>query len=128
MNAIEESCRDSFRSNVSSPGMPNTYLTPSASRHSTNRSDALRELNCATPPSPGCRATVDGRVLPADPMTRNLSALSAALLVALALASPAAAAKPKPTFTIKGAGYGHGVGMSQYGAMGYAEHGADAAT
>ena len=44
MNEIEESCRDSFRSRVSSPGMPKTYLTPSASRHSTNRSDALRAL------------------------------------------------------------------------------------
>ncbi len=56
-------------------------------------------------------------------MTRTLIAMLAALLV---LAAPAAA-KPKTTFTIKGAGYGHGVGMSQYGAMGYAEHGADAA-
>ena len=36
-------------------------------------------------------------------------------------------AKPKTTFTIRGAGFGHGVGMSQYGAMGYAEHGSNAA-
>jgi stage II sporulation protein D len=60
-------------------------------------------------------------------MTRNLSALATALLLGLlASATPAWAAKPKATFTITGAGYGHGVGMSQYGALGYAEHGATA--
>src|SRR4051794_7735463 len=58
-----------------------------------------------------------------DPMTRTLLATLAALL---ALAAPAAA-KPKTTFTIRGAGFGHGVGMSQYGAMGYAQHGWTAA-
>src|ERR1700755_3085030 len=59
-----------------------------------------------------------------DPMTRTLVAMLTALLV---LAAPAAA-KPKTTFTIKGARFGHRVGMSPYGAMGYAEHGADART
>src|SRR5690349_21625291 len=54
----------------------------------------------------------------ADPMTRLLPIVTATLLLA---AAPAQAAKT--TFTIKGAGFGHGVGMSQYGAMGYAEHG-----
>ena len=39
-----ERSSDSLRSSVSSPGMPKTYLTPSASRHSTKRSDALRSL------------------------------------------------------------------------------------
>src|SRR4051794_5531238 len=58
-----------------------------------------------------------------DPMTRTFLALLAALLV---LAAPAAA-KPKTTFTIRGAGFGHGVGMSQYGALGYAQHGWTAA-
>src|SRR3982750_4662172 len=43
MKAIEESSSDSLRSRVSSPGMPNTCRTPSASRHSTNRSDAFLE-------------------------------------------------------------------------------------
>src|SRR3954449_5810580 len=52
-------------------------------------------------------------------MTRTLLAT---LILALAAAAPAAA-KPKATFTIRGAGFGHGVGMSQYGALGYAEHG-----
>src|SRR3954453_10861898 len=56
-------------------------------------------------------------------MTRTLIAT---LLLALAAASPAAA-KPRATFTIRGAGFGHGVGMSQYGAMGYAQHGWTAA-
>ena len=37
------------------------------------------------------------------------------------LASPAFAAKAR--FTIRGAGFGHGVGMSQYGALGFAQHG-----
>src|SRR3954451_17071036 len=56
-------------------------------------------------------------------MTRTLLAT---LMLALAAAS-VAAAKPKTTFTIRGAGFGHGVGMSQYGAMGYAQHGWTAA-
>ena len=53
-------------------------------------------------------------------MTRNLSILLAVLAVAICAAAPAEAAK---RFTIRGAGFGHGVGMSQYGALGYAEHG-----
>ena len=44
LNESLERSNDSLRSSVSSPGMPNTYLTPSASRHSTKRSDALRSL------------------------------------------------------------------------------------
>lgn len=51
-----------------------------------------------------------------------LSAATVALMVAVTLfgATTAAAA---PTFVIKGRAWGHGVGMSQYGAMGLAEHG-----
>jgi len=42
-------------------------------------------------------------------------------LAALALlAAPASAGKSR--FTIRGAGFGHGVGMSQYGALGFAQH------
>jgi stage II sporulation protein D len=37
------------------------------------------------------------------------------------LATPALAGKAR--FTIRGAGFGHGVGMSQYGALGFAQHG-----
>jgi stage II sporulation protein D len=40
------------------------------------------------------------------------------------LAAPAvAAAADDATLTIRGAGFGHGVGMSQYGALGYAQQG-----
>jgi stage II sporulation protein D len=44
-----------------------------------------------------------------------------AVVTALVVCAPAQAAT---NFTIKGAGYGHGVGMSQFGALGYAQHGA----
>src|SRR4051794_21240834 len=46
-----------------------------------------------------------------------------ALAAMLALALPASA-HAASTFTVRGAGFGHGVGMSQYGALGYAQHGA----
>jgi stage II sporulation protein D len=46
----------------------------------------------------------------------------AAGLLAAALAAPAQGAS---RLVISGAGFGHGVGMSQYGAMGYAQRGAD---
>jgi stage II sporulation protein D len=57
-------------------------------------------------------------------MTRILLLIAAALLSAPFV--PAADAA-KTTFTIRGAGFGHGVGMSQYGALGYAQHGRSAA-
>jgi len=50
------------------------------------------------------------------------TALAAIAAVTALAAAPAAHAKS--TFTIDGAGYGHGVGMSQFGALGYAQHGA----
>jgi SpoIID/LytB domain protein len=52
-------------------------------------------------------------------MTRRLAACVAA---ALALAAPASAGA-STVFTLSGHGWGHGIGMSQYGALGYAEHG-----
>ncbi len=55
-------------------------------------------------------------------MARKLSTVSLACAIALGGVSTADAAK---RFTIRGAGFGHGVGMSQYGAMGYAQHGWD---
>src|ERR1700744_6724821 len=58
-------------------------------------------------------------------MTPKLPALTA-LLLSGALACAPSAFAAKATITIRGAGFGHGVGMSQYGAMGYAEHGATA--
>src|SRR4051812_15637115 len=48
--------------------------------------------------------------------------LAAFVVLAALAATPAAHAKT--TFTIDGAGYGHGVGMSQFGALGFAQHGA----
>jgi stage II sporulation protein D len=44
-------------------------------------------------------------------------------LALLAIAPQALAAKS--SFTIRGAGFGHGIGLSQYGAYGFAAHGAD---
>jgi stage II sporulation protein D len=52
-------------------------------------------------------------------MRRTVLALCA-VVAALAGAAPAHAAS---NFTIKGAGFGHGVGMSQFGALGLAQHG-----
>src|SRR4051794_3289759 len=113
-NWIEDSARDSFRSKVSSPGIPNTCLTPSASKHSTKRSDALRNVMV-------CRLFQRPVVRVTTPM-RKLVLLTA--IAALGLVSQASAAT-RSNFTIRGAGFGHGIGMSQYGAYGYAAHGAD---
>ena len=51
--------------------------------------------------------------------------LRALLTAAVALAGSTAAAQAASTFYIRGGGDGHGIGMSQYGAYGYALHGAD---
>ncbi len=53
--------------------------------------------------------------------TRGLAALLGA---AIALSAVTAAARADTTFSIRGGGDGHGIGMSQYGAYGYALHGA----
>src|SRR2546421_12528754 len=45
--------------------------------------------------------------------------------ILLALALPATASAASSSWTIRGAGFGHGIGLSQYGAYGYAAHGAD---
>jgi stage II sporulation protein D len=50
---------------------------------------------------------------------RRLALLT--LAACLLLAAPAGA---KKRFTLRGAGFGHGVGLSQYGAYGFAQHGA----
>src|SRR5436305_7757835 len=100
MNSTFESARDSLRSSVSSPGMPNTYLTPSASRHSTNTSDALRSLT------------------PAPYLTRRIgrACLAASLAVGLTLLARVGPASAGGTFYVRGAGFGDGGGLSQYGA------------
>jgi stage II sporulation protein D len=52
-------------------------------------------------------------------MTRRFAACVAAVAALLAPAS----AQGSTVFTLVGHGWGHGIGMSQYGALGYAEHG-----
>ena len=52
------------------------------------------------------------------PLMRRL--LPTVLIASFAFAAPAYA---KTTFVIKGGGFGHGVGMSQYGTLGFAQHG-----
>lgn len=51
---------------------------------------------------------------------RRLLATAAAVTFAALLAAPAQGAS---TLVITGAGFGHGIGMSQYGTLGYAQHG-----
>jgi stage II sporulation protein D len=53
---------------------------------------------------------------------RTVRALLTAVVV---LVGFTAAARADSTFSIRGGGDGHGIGMSQYGAYGYALHGAD---
>jgi len=53
-------------------------------------------------------------------MRRIASATIAGLLAALCCAPAAPAAS---RLVVKGHGFGHGIGMSQYGALGYAQHG-----
>jgi stage II sporulation protein D len=53
---------------------------------------------------------------------RTLRALLTAIVL---LVGFTAAARADSTFSIRGGGDGHGIGMSQYGAYGYALHGAD---
>ena len=64
-------------------------------------------------------------------MRRTLFVLTC-LGLALAVAAPAGSSAPAPTppaavtattFVVSGRGWGHGVGMSQYGALGYAQEG-----
>src|SRR3954454_629183 len=107
MKETDDAASDSLRSKVSSPGMPKTYLTPSASRHSTKTSEARRSLT--------------RRVSPSASFMQRTSALIAVLIAALAAAPAHAASR----FIVRGAGFGHGVGMRQYGADGYALHGKD---
>ncbi|MDX6688166.1 MAG: hypothetical protein QOF86_4294 [Baekduia sp.] len=54
-------------------------------------------------------------------MRRIAAATTLALLAALGGAGPAPAAS---RLIVTGHGFGHGIGMSQYGAMGFAQHGA----
>src|SRR5947209_10554286 len=103
--------------------MPKTYWTPSASRHSTKTSDALRSL---TPPP--YVAGLAARLTRGRRRAWTMRTVRAALTVAVLMAAFTAAARADGVLYIRGGGNGHGVGMSQYGAYGYALHGADAGT
>src|SRR3954451_12636625 len=129
MNETEDWASDWLRSSVSSPGMPKTYLTPSASRHSTKRSDA-RRLDILFP----YPASIERfRPMPAEPSTatppacprsvRGMRRIAALAAFACCFAVVAPSAHGAARLVVKGHGFGHGIGMSQYGAMGFAQHG-----
>lgn len=76
------------------------------------------------------RAGTDARALPRlQPRYHRpragLAGIAAAALACAALGTWGSAAQAAPTLLISGAGFGHGVGMSQEGALGYAQHGYD---
>ncbi|HEY5429713.1 MAG TPA: hypothetical protein VIK04_11395, partial [Solirubrobacteraceae bacterium] len=54
----------------------------------------------------------------------TLRTFRAVLTAAVLVLGVTAAARAATTFSIRGGGQGHGIGMSQYGAEGYALHGA----
>ena len=71
---------------------------------------------------------VPGRYQPATRRPRSCHDLRMRLrplvLATLLLALSAVPAEAASRLTVRGAGFGHGVGMSQYGALGFAQHGA----
>ena len=63
-----------------------------------------------------------GTLVPmASSMARRLALLASTIAAAVVVAVPAAQART--VFTLTGHGWGHGIGLSQYGALGYAQHG-----
>src|SRR5579884_1537295 len=106
-NWIDESARDSFRSRVSSPGIPNTYRTPSASRHSTKTSEALRSPMSApylTEPTQSLTATRRLRACLGMRM-RAVAAGMTVVMAALVLVGPASAAPARPAASAARAGH-----------------------
>ncbi|HUR85910.1 MAG TPA: SpoIID/LytB domain-containing protein [Solirubrobacteraceae bacterium] len=57
-----------------------------------------------------------------------MTALRISLLAAILAVGAAVPASAASRLVVSGAGFGHGIGMSQYGAMGYAQQGADHGT
>src|SRR4051812_8891376 len=58
-----------------------------------------------------------------EPGMRRIATTAVAAAIIAAALSPAAGAATR--WSLRGAGWGHGIGMSQYGAFGFAKHGAD---
>ncbi len=71
---------------------------------------------------PGSETATCGLRESSSPQMRRLPAILAVTLTAL-LAAPAAQAAT--SLVLRGAGFGHGVGMSQYGTLGFSQHGWD---
>src|SRR6476619_7841211 len=57
----------------------------------------------------------------ASSMARRITLALASIAAAMLVVVPAAQART--IFTLTGHGWGHGIGLSQYGALGYAQHG-----
>ena len=126
-NETEEFASDSLRSSVSSPGMPKTYRTPSASRHSTKTSDARRALKS---PTPWFRCslylgTASTATLPGIPgpnrLMRRLFRLRPRRRARCS--RRCRAPTPRAASSSRAAASATASGMSQYGAMGFAQHG-----
>ncbi|HWE08349.1 MAG TPA: SpoIID/LytB domain-containing protein [Solirubrobacteraceae bacterium] len=79
-------------------------------------------MRSVTPPP---YLTVLAKTLASARRALPLRVLRAALTAAVVLLAIAAGARGASVFYIRGGGDGHGIGMSQYGAEGYALHGAD---
>ena len=105
-------------------------MTPSASRHSTKTSDALRFATSAPYPKTGfgdydtrnfgLTWRYSSRATLAQVVRRSLLAA----ILTLVLARPASAGAAT-RWVVKGGGWGHGIGMSQYGAYGMAQNGSN---
>ncbi len=76
-------------------------------------------------PDPSVRRRLRPSLLAAAVILVACAGGGATLGDAAAGGSLAPLAPTDPTFVVSGHGWGHGIGMSQYGAYGYALHGAD---
>ena len=81
----------------------------------------MSTLKVHVPPVPGRYQPATRRPRQCHDLRMRLRPLVLATLLLALSAVPAEAAS---RLTVRGAGFGHGVGMSQYGALGFAQHGA----
>src|SRR5918998_1349365 len=81
----------------------------------------VSNLEVHVPPAPGRYQSATRAQWSCQSVRMKLPAL---LLTTLLIAVGAVPADAASRLTVRGAGYGHGVGMSQYGALGFAQHGA----